>query len=153
FFHRVTNLALSEDKRRIARVDMEQQVDLVEGDEYLPLTDVGDGRQGWPAEPLWKQIDPGQAAEIARDKIDLEDAWSTWRGKEQPLVIGEHDVVVLGISVGALRFICKELIDDPENALFADMQRGIATTATQAMQLWMEPSKLGWPARVVVPYV
>lgn len=67
----------------------------------------------------------------------------------------DFDRVILGISVGALNTICKALIDQKQS--WADMVSKLATTRTQALQLWVDQDvhELGGPfvAPVVGPVV
>ena len=56
----------------------------------------------------------------------------------------DFDHVVLALSVGMVKIVAGELIDDrPE---WRDMTDHIATVATQAFQIWLRPDerKLGW---------
>lgn len=57
----------------------------------------------------------------------------------------DFDEVVLGISVGAFKDVCKELM--AASPRFERMVYGVKTTQTQAVQLWMDPdaAALGAP--------
>ena len=72
---------------------------------------------------------------------------SPWKDSRQTRLIHgtDYDLVVLGISIGALGGICRQLVAQrPE---WEDMIRNVDTVATQAMQLWLSPGleALGWP--------
>jgi uncharacterized protein with NAD-binding domain and iron-sulfur cluster len=142
FFHRVDNLELSGDGRRIAAVEMGRQV-RTRG-EYEPLRDVN-GLPCWPSEPLHEQLEEGEVLRASGE--NLESFWTTWPDAERRrLEAGrDFDEVILGISIGALPFLCKELI--AASKPFADMVAHVRTTQTQAVQLWFEGSldALGWP--------
>ncbi len=144
FFHRVDRLGLSVDRTRIGTVTIGRQADLLTGlDAYSPLVRVG-GLPGFPSTPLTDQLDA--AAEI--QDAPLESHFCEWPDAEK-LVLrdGEDfDVVVLAIPVGMAPLLCGELIDDRRE--WAAMVENVATTATQALQIWLredEPS-LGWQA-------
>lgn len=87
----------------------------------------------------------------------LESHWAKpWKDSDaKTLVVGIHyDLVVLGISIGGLAPICRQLIDHfPE---WRSMIEKVDTVATQAMQLWLSPTigDLGWtfPSPLVVNY-
>ncbi len=152
FFHKVTNLGLSADGKRIATIDIERQVELKDktpGAEYRPLFNVND-LPCWPSRPLYDQIEDGD--EMDRQQIDLESMWVHWKkGPTKTLVEGhEFDLVVLGISLGGLPYIADELIKvRPE---WKAMVEHMPTIATQAMQFWFNDDlkQLGWPAHTGV---
>lgn len=129
-------------RRRVERVRMTVQATVRSGS-YSPLVDVG-GLPCWPNAPLVDQLVEGEA--IAAGGVDLECPWSGWEGVgERVLERGrDFDEVVLGISLGALRHICGDLVAG--DAAWRRMVEAVGTVATQAVQLWMEPSleELGW---------
>lgn len=144
FFHRVQEVCLDQDGTGVGSVRIARQVDLL-GDEYHPLVDVK-GLPCWPSAPLLDQVDPGQAARIRAQRINLESAWSGWEDAGQlELHAGrDFDTVILGISIGALPYVCPTLI--ATNARWAAAIAAVGTVQTQAMQLWTKPTlaKLGW---------
>jgi uncharacterized protein with NAD-binding domain and iron-sulfur cluster len=139
FFHEVTKLSGAGDARRVDSIEVVRQVELRDGaEEYLPLADVR-GLPCWPSEPLWDQLEPAarghdfelQPNPLGRDPLLLR------RGED-------FDAVVLGIPVGALEPICRELMDRDER-----FRRGIeraVTVQTQAFQVWADrrSAELGW---------
>src|SRR6266540_1147396 len=146
FFHWVSKLGLSPDRRFVDTIEVIPQVRLKHGD-YEPLVDVN--RLGcWPAEPHWDQIVDG---EQLRDRgVNLE--WEPNPLGHEPEILkkGEHfDLAVLGISVAALPPICRELIEDDGNPRFRAMIDNSHTVMTQAFQLWLNRPLhgLGWPFR------
>jgi uncharacterized protein with NAD-binding domain and iron-sulfur cluster len=145
FFHKVTDLKLSEDKQSIGAIDVDVQATLKPGlVEYNPLYDVR-GLPCWPSAPLYEQLEQGE--QLKREDIDLESSWSPWKPVEKKtLKLGEDfDSVVLGISVAALPYITSELM--AANERWKTMLEKASTTQTQAMQLWMNVNleETGWP--------
>lgn len=155
FFHKVENLGLSADARSIETVRIGRQVALA-GASYDPLVTVG-GLPCWPSAPLYDQIEPKMAAELRERSVDLESYSNGWQNaEERTLVRGtDFDAVVLAIPPGAISRLCPELI--AASAAWRDMVANVGTVATQAMQLWLEPSlaELGWtlPSPVMDAYV
>ncbi|MEG4959384.1 MULTISPECIES: NAD(P)-binding protein [unclassified Microcoleus] len=142
FFHRVKNLKLSEDKKTIKTIQISRQVTL-KNNVYEPLVDVNK-LPCWPSSPLYDQLVEGE--ELKFRKINLESAWMSWDDVEDiELNVGENfDSVVLGISLGALKYICQELIEARKE--WQQMVEKVKTVQTQALQLWLKPSlpELGW---------
>jgi uncharacterized protein with NAD-binding domain and iron-sulfur cluster len=151
FFHAVSRLELSADGTRVARVHVDRQA--TPKADYQPLIDVG-GLPCWPTHPLYDQLVEGEALRCAGR--DLESWWDERSVVEERVL--EHgrdfDEVVLGISIGAFRDICGELID--RHPRFSAMVANVATTLTQSAQLWLGPDlpRLGWegPPPIVIPY-
>lgn len=140
FFHRVRNLGLSADKRSIATVTLGRQATVSRG-AYQPLVDV-DGLPCWPAEPLYEQLDEG--AELEAAAVNLESFWTPWKRRESEVVL-EHgldfDLVVFGISLASVPFICSELVSAARDWQ-ATVER-VETVRTQAVQLWLKPDLAG----------
>ena len=124
----------------------------------LPTRD-GTGDDGeiacWPSQPRYELIEDGE--KLKASGINLESQWAKpWMGsKRKRLIHGtDYDLVVLGISIGALGSICRQLVKHLPK--WRHMIEKVDTVATQAMQLWMSPtlSRLGWPlpSTLVVNY-
>jgi uncharacterized protein with NAD-binding domain and iron-sulfur cluster len=115
--------------------------------EYYPLYAVK-GLLSWPSEPLYEQIVDGDKLRKGwhSQHFDLESHWSAWKPVEKRVLKkgADFDVVVLGIAVGALPYICEELI--AARPAWQAMIEHVTTVQTQCMQLWMRPSleNLGW---------
>jgi uncharacterized protein with NAD-binding domain and iron-sulfur cluster len=145
FFHAVTRLRLSRDRRHLSNIVVQPQVELRgPSDDYHPLIDVK-GLPCWPNEPDWRQIKGGAA--LRRRGVDLEHEVDV--AGLAPLVLRrgrEFDAAVLAIPVGALAPICRELASDPTNPRFGRMLANAHTVATQAFQLWLNRpiDELGW---------
>jgi uncharacterized protein with NAD-binding domain and iron-sulfur cluster len=142
FFHRVDELVLSPDGKRIAAIAMGRQVAL-KGPAYEPLYDVG-GLPCWPSAPRYEQIEGGEALRASGQ--NLESGWCTWPDAEaRTLTAGrDFDAVVLGIAIGAFPTVCRQLV--AAGGDFAKMVAHVKTTQTQAVQLWLRPDLrgLGW---------
>jgi uncharacterized protein with NAD-binding domain and iron-sulfur cluster len=132
FFHRVQNLALSADGRRVEEVVVGRQATVKAG-EYRPLVDV-DGLPCWPERPLYDQLVEGE--DLARSGDDLASFWSAWPDvEERTLELGaDFDHVVLGISIGALPFVASELI--AASPRWQRMIEHVKTVRTASVQLW-----------------
>jgi uncharacterized protein with NAD-binding domain and iron-sulfur cluster len=148
FFQRVYNLGLSADGRAIDRIDVGVQA-MVKDDVlrskggYQPLVSVR-GLDCWPSEPLYDQLNQGEA--LRRDGIDLESAWTPWQDvAKHTLKRGQDfDLVVLGISLGAVSHLCPELLRASQ--AWRDMVAHVLTAQTQSFQIWLNRSAndLGW---------
>ncbi len=143
YFHRVQKLGLTPDGKAIASIEMAVQAHVKGGGEYQPLVDVK-GLPCWPDRPLYDQLVEGSA--IKTGGFDLESAWTGWQDPgNRTLHLGhEFDVVVLGISIGALPGICGDLI--AASRRWRTMIDKVQTTPTHAFQLWLDEdvTGLGW---------
>lgn len=154
FFHRVKEVEVDDTGAAVGTVRIARQVDLV-GDEYHPLVDVK-GLPCWPSDPLLDQVDPTQANQLRQRGINLESNWSGWADVgELELKAGrDFDTVILGISIGALPYVCPSLI--AASPRWAAAVHAVGTVQTQAMQLWAKPTlpDLGWtrPSPVLTSY-
>jgi uncharacterized protein with NAD-binding domain and iron-sulfur cluster len=153
FFHRVEQLRLSPDGQYIEAIDLGIQATLAEqakqanpGGEYAPLTPPLHGLECWPSLPLYGQLVQGQALE--QGGYDLESAWTTWQdvGKLSLQRGQDFDLVVLGISIGALPYISGEL--SKANPAWQGMLDGVKTVQTEACQVWgnHDSQAMGWDA-------
>ena len=144
FFHRVDALVPSSDGT-IATIRINKQVTLKDGT-YDPLV-FPKNVPSWPSEPNWQFIDDGEAAEIKKREVNLEDPWTDWPGTGFELSAGrDFDAVVLGLSIGAFGMVCKSIV--ASNPVWATMVEKLQTIQTQAMQLWFakNTTELGWSA-------
>ena len=146
FFHRLENVGLSPpedgDPPRVERLEFDVQAHLIGDCEYQPLIDVR-GVPCWPARPQWEQLLDGDRLQDAG--VDFESFWDRTSVAQRSLEVGrDFDAVVLGVGLGAIPYVARELIQRfPHWRL---MVRKVKTTATKALQLWVrEPiSDLGW---------
>jgi uncharacterized protein with NAD-binding domain and iron-sulfur cluster len=142
FFHRVTNLGVSEDGRTVATIEVQPQVRLRHR-HYDPIVIV-DGLRCWPSEPRWSQLERG--AELERSAVNFENESNPLGLDPVTLEAGrDFDEVVLGIPVGGLPEICGELA--AANGRFKRMLDNADTVMTEGIQLWLSQTATGcgWP--------
>lgn len=137
FFRRVRDLRLSDDGKHVESIKIEVQK-TPRGAVHKPLHYVK-GLPVWPNKPCFEEIgeiDPG-GLESQKPNYEVCDEYILRRGPD-------FDAVVLGISIGALPFLCRSLIQ--HNQQWKDMIEHVKTTPTQAVQLWLNKSaaELGW---------
>lgn len=157
FFHKITNLGLSADRKRVERIEIDVQAELKPecNGRYDPLVDVETAHGTlacWPDRPNYDQLVQGVEMQSPTLKNpDLESSWTDWRptpATKRTLVLGaDFDKVVLGIPVGALPLICGELIAQPGMSTttpnFEALQKWrmmtteIKSIRTQGLQLWL----------------
>ena len=148
FFRRVENIGLSSDKKSVATIRMGRQVTMKQpNQEYDPIAWAKD-IPCWPAEPDYTQIVEGD--HLQAEGINLESFWTPWRNVETlTLEAGvDFDEVVLGISLGALPYLCPELIQAAPDT-WGRMVRDVKTVRTMAFQFWVNQTieELGWKER------
>ncbi|MES2935775.1 MAG: NAD(P)-binding protein [Pseudomonadota bacterium] len=153
FFHRVKSLNLDAGYRNgkaVKSITMARQATVKNGAAYDPIVRVKD-LDCWPSVPDYTQLEQG--ALLKHDQINLESYWSPWNNSlnEQEIVLeaGQHfDQIVLGISVGALAYVCPDMVADKSNPKFKAMVEKVETVQTQAYQLWLKPNlaQMGWQA-------
>ena len=146
FFHKVTNLGVSADKQTVDRIEIDVQA-TTKGD-YDPLFLGVDGIPVWPTGPLWEQV--VEADEIRKCTNDnLESWWTDWKGVgSKTLQRGvDFDLVILGISLGAHKYICRELVEADASGGWLNMLTRCETVRTQGLQLWLNQdlAAAGWP--------
>lgn len=156
FFHRADALRLSADRSRVEEVVFGRPIGVRGGGEYEPLYEV-DGLPCWPSEPLYEQLEEGDA--LAASGEDLEEWGTRWEDRLPPRVLRagqDFDRVVLGVGLGAVPALCPEMMVDPGNPRFAAMVQAVKTTATVSAQLWLRDdlAATGWelPPPVLIPY-
>ena len=134
FFHKVRNLRLSEDKKRIEHIEIGRQVTLKK--EYSPLLPVN-GLDCWPSRPNYECIVDEEVAELIKDNINLESHWTPWTDREIiTLKLGvDFDEVILGASLASMPIIASELIDASD--AWYNMVENVQTVQTQAFQFWI----------------
>lgn len=147
FFHRVRGIHPSSDNRRIERITMSRQVELTPerraAGGYDPLIMVK-GLPCWPSKPLYQQIDGGDR--LRAEGIDLEAYQSAEHDLPEFTLTAsqDFDLVVLGISLGALPYVAPELI--AASPKWKSMVDNIKTIRTQGFQIWLKPTayEMGW---------
>ena len=149
FFHRLENVKIAAaeslspgEKPYVEALEFDVQAHVQGGREYAPLIDVK-GAACWPSIPLHNQLVDGER--FPAEGWDFESHWDRRRVGSKTLKVSEDfDCVVLGVSVGAIPFVCSELVErDPR---WSAMVKNTKTVATQAFQIWMneDMEQLGW---------
>jgi uncharacterized protein with NAD-binding domain and iron-sulfur cluster len=151
FFHKVTRVNLSADGAAVASIDIDVQSvakpALAGG--YEPLFNVN-GLLCWPNEPFYDQLVNGDALQDSRySNRNLESWWNDLPVYAQRTLTqgADFDLVVMGISLGALPYICPDFAAADKSGRWARMIEGVQVVRTQAFQLWMNrtPAEMGWP--------
>ncbi|MGC9269686.1 NAD(P)-binding protein [Acidiphilium sp.] len=143
FFNRVLELTVANGRIDTIRIAIQATAKTT----YEPLVTIG-GLACWPAEPLYDQLTNGDT--LKRDGIDLEDDWDHYALEEITLHADtDFDDVVLAIPAGALASLTRSLAAaDPA---WQAMLSATITTATQAMQLWLDCTTADLGGAFVVP--
>lgn len=148
FFHRLQNVKMSTQKNQardsphIEALEFDVQAKIRGRGEYRPLRKVR-GLPCWPSQPDFGQLING--ARMRRAAVDFESHWDRRKvGRKTLRVSRDFDFVVLGISVAAIPYVCKDLIT--RDTKWRDMVTHVKTVATQAFQIWLydEMPQLGW---------
>lgn len=149
FFHRLENVKLAQahtlapgEKPYVQALEFDVQARVVGAREYQPLVDVK-GLPCWPAGPDHAQLVDGER--LRAEARDFESHWDARKvGTRTLQVKRDFDFVVLGVSIGAIPHVCKELV--ARDARWRAMVDNVKTVATQAFQLWLKEDmpQLGW---------
>jgi uncharacterized protein with NAD-binding domain and iron-sulfur cluster len=144
FFSKITNLGLGADNS-INTISIDVQAMLANNVSfYDPLVTVNN-LPCWPDFPITQYLEQGN--EILAGNVNLESYYSTWQPvQQQTLQKGQDfDLVILGISIGALPTIAKELI--AKNAGWESMVKNVIPVSTIAFQLWLNTTiqEMQWP--------
>ena len=146
FFHRLEAVKLAEpgelargERPYVKALEFAVQAEVRDG-EYRPLVEV-DGLPCWPSTPIYSQLVDGERLKGRR----FESHWDRQACGTRTLRVAEDfDFVILGVGLGAIPFVCQELIDRDEH--WRNMVAHLKTIETQAFQLWMreDMESLGW---------
>ncbi len=144
FFSKITNLGLDA-QNNISTISMDIQATLAQGvSEYDPLVIVND-LPCWPNFPITKLL--AQGNEISTQHVNLESYYSTWKPVEETTLQKgkDFDLVILGIAIGALPTVAKELI--AKNDAWKKMVEKVIPVSTIAFQLWFNTTiqTMQWP--------
>lgn len=145
FFHRLQNVGIAEDTEGapyVSTLGFDVQAHLKSAAEYQPLTEIG-GLPCWPSEPLWDQLENGTG--LKAEGRDFELFWDSRRASEKTLSVGkDFDFVVLGLSIGAVPYTCREILT--RDSRWRSMVANVKTVATQAFQVWLKDDmrSFGW---------
>ncbi len=146
FFHRLEAVKMAKpselmpgERAYVKALEFAIQAEVRDG-EYRPLVDL-DGLPCWPSAPDYSQLVGG---ENLKDR-KFESHWDRRAVETKTLRVGEDfDFVVLGVGLGAIPFVCRDLVERDHR--WRDMVARIKTVETQAFQLWMreDMEALGW---------
>jgi uncharacterized protein with NAD-binding domain and iron-sulfur cluster len=149
FFHRLTNVMLSPadslnvgERPHVVGLEFDVQAEIHGGREYYPLIEVN-GIPCWPSKPDYKQLKAGSSMQL--NGWDFESHWDRRRvGTKTLRVVDDFDFVVLGVGIGEIPYVCKELV--AADARWRAMVENVKTVATQAFQVWLREDleQLGW---------
>ncbi len=144
FFRKVEALRLTADGTAIQAVEIAVQAHLKDSAKpYEPLFEVK-GLPSWPGRPFYDQLVEGEA--LKAGDIDLESYWTPWVAPERiTLQAGsDFDKVVFAIAIGAVPYLCADLIG--ARPAWGDMVTAIPTVHTQTLQVWLSKdiTELGW---------
>ena len=148
FFHRVERVRLDPGGTRVAAIDFDRQLDLLD-EGYCPVREVK-GLHCWPSEPRWEQIAPLDLCAFKKHLdsgghvYDLESSVTPWRGRPDSLEVAENDRVLLGLPIGVVPHTCQELLTKSER--WRSMVERVPSIPTYAVQLWLndDAHRLGW---------
>ncbi len=146
FFHRLLSVKLAPpeelhagERPYVKALEFAVQAEVKNG-EYQPLIDL-DGLPCWPSMPDFAQLADGDNLKDRK----FESHWDQRAvGQKTLRVTGDFDFVVLGIGLGAVPFVCQDILQrDPR---WREMVTHLKTVETQAFQLWMreDMEALGW---------
>jgi uncharacterized protein with NAD-binding domain and iron-sulfur cluster len=124
---------------------MDIQATLASGVPYYdPFVAVNE-LPSWPNFPNTQYL--AQGNEILSGNVNLESYYSDWKPVSQPTLQKgtDFDLVILGISIGALPTVAKELI--AKNTDWQNMVKNVIPVSTIAFQLWLNSSiqEMQWP--------
>jgi len=149
FFHRLENIKLAStahpgdtESPHVEALEFDVQAEVEGNGDYQPLVDVR-GLPCWPSHPDYSQLVDGER--LKREGWDFESHWDRRRVHAKTLhVIDDFDFVVLGVGLGAVPYVCRDIVArDPRWRAMVDH---VKTVATQAFQIWLraDMKELGW---------
>lgn len=150
FFHRLKNVKLVAhenlapgERPYVEALEFSVQAQVKDNREYQPLIDVR-GLPCWPAQPDYAQLVDGER--LKQEGWNFESFWDRRKASTKTLqVTRDFDVVVLSIGIGAVPYVCKEIL--AQDVRWQKMVTHVKTVATQAFQVWLNEGyeTLGWP--------
>ena len=148
FFHRLESVVMKWDKSpHVAALEFDVQAETSGGRPYQPLIDV-DTLPCWPSEPTWDQLKGGRR--LRQEGHDFENFFDLRHVRRRRLRVGaDFDLVVLGVGLGAIPYVCREIV--ARDVRWRSMVDHVKTVATQAFQVWLtrEMHELGWRDRPI----
>lgn len=150
FFHRLENVKIVDvtklapgERPYVECLEFDVQAEIKGGGEYQPLVDIR-GLSCWPSQPDYAQLVDGER--LKREQRNFESFWDQRKAKTKTLrVIDNFDFVVLSIGIGAIPYVCREIL--ARDTRWQAMITHVKTVATQAFQVWLceDMKTLGWP--------
>ncbi len=115
FFHRLENLKLCPENELapgerpyVQALEFDVQAEVKGGGEFQPLINVK-GVPCWPSTPDLTQLVDGER--LQQEGWRFESFWDRRKARSRTLTVTEDfDFVVLGISVGAIPFVCRGIL-------------------------------------------
>ena len=147
FFHQITEIVTDGNRVTGFRVCRQNGDRYGDGKDRLLNVEVTAGGRMPPGElRCWPAQPKGWTAE---DAETLEALWGAAPGKEAYEKLGPKDLVVFGLPLGTVKHVAKAFLEQPA---WRDLVCHVRTTATQAMQIWVDrpAEKLGWFEDAVV---
>ena len=151
FFHKITRLTPSENGTAVStiEIDIQSQPKPELQDGYDPLYNVN-GLLCWPSEPFYEQLVNGDKLQDPQYvNRDLESWWTDLPPLARKTLFAgkDFDLVVMGISLGALPYICPDFRAADKTGKWGEMIDKVQVVRTQAFQLWLNKNAgdMGWP--------
>ncbi len=155
FFKKVTRIVPSVDGTSIDEIHMDVQATLKPGiGGYEPMIYPTDGQMlpYWPEHPRYEFLEQGEALKHGVPPyyrpVNLESYYSDWQAVGQQVLTfhQDFDVVIQGISIGALPYIAEDILKRPEREDWRLMVTNIKPVPTIAAQLWLLSTiqQMGW---------
>ncbi len=126
----------------VQALEFDVQAEIKGGGEFQPLVHVK-GVPCWPSTPDFTQLVDGER--LQQEAWRFESFWDRRKARRRTLTVtDDFDFVVLGVSVGAIPFVCRDIL--ARDSRWRDMVANVKTVATQAFQIWMneDMASLGW---------
>lgn len=154
FFNKVTRLVPGADGTSIDEIHIDVQATLKpEFKSYEPMKQFPDhqGLPYWPEYPRYEFLQQGEQLKhggLNGEPVNLESYYADWKPVAQKVLkVDDHyDVVIQGISIGALPYIAKDILQRAEREDWRLMVEHIKPVPTIASQLWLKSNieEMGW---------
>lgn len=148
FFHQVTRIATDGERVSGFRV-RKQGVDPYKGEDRLLSVEVISGSSMPPGKlRCWPSTPKGWCTPT--DAEALEAWWGAPHGQCEDVPVGKDDLVVFALPLATVEHVAPVFVREKE--AWRDLVSHVKTTATQAMQIWVDrpAAELGWFEDAVV---
>lgn len=131
FFRKVEELVFDADTGRIERIEVQVQATTVDDADYDPLVVLPDATLGWPANPIYGQLEQG--AELEAQGVDLESWWTPWQGVGHETLRADvdFDCVISALPLPSVEHLAPTLVEHARWKPAVEAMGGIATIAAQ----------------------